>query len=718
MKKIKLLFYFLLLNFAFFAQLNPTKWDISAKKVSDCEYDVQFKASIDETWHLYSLIKYGDDGPNQTILDFKKSTDYKLVGKPKETTPKKEFDKVFEMTTAYHEKSVVFTQRIKLLTDKAIIVKGFYDYQVCTDSKCNFFPGEKFEVKVQGSAACINDAVNAANEEINTIATNTLSNLNSINNSTLAAEICECVNKAVAKLNEQTTSGTNTNPENTATETNTESSPKTDTSEDTSQSNAAKDIGGDQPWWLIFLNGLGWGLAAVFTPCVFPLIPLNVSFFLKRSETPKKGKRNAMVYVLSIIAIFLLLGTIINAFVDLNSLSTGAPFNLIVFVLLLIFAASFLGAFEIILPSSLVNKIDQGSDKGGFVGIFFMALTLVVVSFSCTGVMVSNALVLIGTGSSFGGPILALLGFAIGLAFPFGLFALFPSYLTNLPKSGGWLNAIKVTLGFLELALALKFASNVDLVYQLHILSREVFISLWIVIFALMTIYLMGGFKTSHDSDVKFLSVTRIFIAILSFFVTIYLLPGLWGAPLKLFSGILPPVDYSESPKGFMGSSSVASINESNETNGLEISKTGIKHFKNDYDGALAYAKKVNKPLLIDFTGRACANCRKTEDYIWTDERVKKKLNEEVVLVSLYVDDRKDLPASEIKTVKFDGKDKEITTIGEKFKFMEYTRYHEIAQPLYIIVNLKEENLNSPRGYKAGVEEYIQWMDEGISKFK
>ncbi len=305
----------------------------------------------------------------------------------------------------------------------------------------------------------------------------------------------------------------------------------------------------------------------------------------------------------------------------------------------------------------------------------------------------------------------------------FGLFAAFPGWLNSLPKSGGWLNSVKVVLGFLELALALKFASNADLVVQAGILTREVFISLWIVIFGLQTAYLLGAFKTSHDSDLKHVSVTRLFFAIISLFVTVYLIPGLWGAPLKIFSGILPPLEYSESPHGFGGNQGAASVSSASSidpefSKEIEVNKNGIVHFKNNYDKALAYAKKTGKPLMVDFTGHACANCRKTEDYVWPDSEVTKRLNNDVVLVSLYVDDKRALDPKDYMKVQWYGKEREITDIGDKFKYMEETLYGQSTQPLYVLLDHNEKTLNAVRGYNPSIEEYLKWMDEGIATFK
>jgi thiol:disulfide interchange protein DsbD len=408
----------------------------------------------------------------------------------------------------------------------------------------------------------------------------------------------------------------------------------------------------------------------------------------------------------------------------LHTLSTNVWFNLAFFVLLLVFAASFLGAFEIVLPSSFVNQVDSKADRGGIIGIFFMAFTLALVSFSCTGPIIGTLLVEAANTGSVSGPFWGMFGFALALSLPFGLFAAFPGWLNSLPQSGGWLNAVKVTLGFLELALALKFASNADLVVQAGILTREVFIGLWIVIFGLLSLYLLGLYKTSHDSDIKHLSVTRIFFAIASLFVTVYLIPGLWGAPLKLFSGILPPLEYSESPHGFGGGTHQNTISLNTTTADdefapyIETNKNGIVHFKNDYEHALAYAKKTGKPLMVDFTGHACANCRKTEDYVWPDPEVTKRLNEEVVLVSLYVDDKRELDPKDYMKVQWYGKEREITDIGDKFKYMEETLYGQSTQPLYVLLDHNEKLLNPVRGYDPSIPDYIKWLDDGINKFK
>lgn len=683
---------------------NPVKWKLSTVKISDCEYDLVFSATIDEHWHVYSLNIKGDDGPQASTISLDKSADYEAVGKPTEGKPITVMDKVFEMEVAYFEKAVTFRQRIRLKTDQDITVKGNYAYEACTDEKCTFPPATPFEFKLKGTAACkAADPKGAGAAAANTPCT--------VDSAAVAkaygAQHPAADNITAPVKDSALTAGTNAS-----------------SGTPVSVPANGNPVSESDPWWWIFLSGFGLGFIALFTPCVFPLIPLNVSFFLKRSKSKAQGRFNAVVYALSIVVIFLVLGIGISLIFGagaLNTFSTSAGFNLVLFVLLLIFAASFLGAFEITLPSRFVNKIDQQGDRGGLVGIFFMALALVVVSFSCTGVLIGSALVSAATLGKISGPFWIMFGFSSGLAVPFGFFAFFPAVINSMPKSGGWLNAIKVTLGFLELALAFKFASNADLTYQAGILTREVFIVIWIAIFALMTIYLAGGFKTAHDSDVKFLSVTRLFFVIISFSMTIYLVPGLWGAPLKLLSGVLPPQEYSESPHGFgAGASGPAALDPglAEFAQYVEVNKNGIVHFKNDYAHALAYAKKTGKPLMIDFTGHACANCRKTEDYIWPDPEVTKRLNNNVVLVSLYVDDKRDLAPEDYQKVFWYGQDRTITTIGDKFKYMEETLYQQSSQPLYVLIDNSEKLLNTPRGYKSGIPEYIRWMDEGINEYK
>lgn len=695
-KKITLLLFVFFTSSFLIAQEAPVHFKFSTKKVSDCVYDLQFIAAIDEPWHIYSLSPV-KDGPNPTAFKFINSADYELVGKTTESKTIKEFDKVFEVNVQYFVKSAMFTQRIKLKSDKKIAIIGQYEYQACTEEKCIFPPAEHFEFSLNGTPMCLhNQSVNSTSTSSVASKTSTIPAVEVDTNHALVANEVQETN-IKHKLSEQVSVHTDT--------------PKEET---------------PKAWYAIFIAGFIGGALALLTPCVFPMIPMNVSFFTKQSKTKAEGIKNALLYAVSIIVLYVGLGlgvTLIFGAGALHSLSTNVWFNLAFFVLLLVFAMSFLGAFEITLPSGFVNKVDAKSDKGGYIGIFFMAFTLALVSFSCTGPIIGTLLVQAAAGGGIGGPFWGMFGFALALALPFGLFAAFPGWLNSLPQSGGWLNAVKVTLGFLELALALKFASNADLVVQAGILTREVFVGLWIVIFALLTMYLVGMFKTSHDSDLKHVSVGRLFVAIASFFTVVYLIPGMWGAPLKLFSGILPPLEYSESPHGFGGSNAGATAQASIPQDAefskyMEVNKNGIVHFKNDYEHALAYSKKVGKPLLIDFTGRACANCRKTEDYVWPDPEVTKRLNNDVVLVSLYVDEKTELDPKDYMKVQWYGKEREITDIGDKFKYMEEQKYGQSTQPLYVLVDGNEEVIAPIRGYNPSIPEYITWLQDGINKYK
>lgn len=694
LKKITLLLLFLVNLSSLIAQDNPAHWKFSAKKVSECEYDLVFNVTIDEPWHVYSMTKAGEDGPNPTVFKFKKAEGYELVGKTKESKPVQEFDKVFEMNVSYFKHQATFTQRVKLTTDKKVTIKGKYEYQACTEEKCIFPPADEFEFQLQGTAACVDKNAEGA----------------------VASKAEDTLSASASKMDSLTKMDTLQSA--------------TVTSTQTSTLSQSPEFSANMPiesmsWWAIFLAGFIGGFAALLTPCVFPMIPMNVSFFTKQSKSKAQGIRNALLYAISIIVLYVVLGlgvTLIFGAGALHSLSTNVWFNLAFFVLLLVFAMSFLGAFEITLPSSFVNKMDAKADRGGYIGIFFMAFTLALVSFSCTGPIIGTLLVQASATGNIAGPFWGMFGFALALSLPFGLFAAFPGWLNSLPQSGGWLNAVKVTLGFLELALALKFASNADLVVQAGILTREVFVGLWIGIFGMLTLYLIGVFKTSHDSDVKYLSVGRVFLATISFFITIYLIPGMWGAPLKMFSGVLPPLEYSESPHGFGGShqttSAKTTLPDNEFSRYMEVNKNGIIHFKNDYEHALAYAKKEGKPLLIDFTGHACANCRKTEDYVWPDPEVTKRLNNNVVLVSLYVDDKRELKPEEYMTVQWYGKQRTITDIGDKFKYMEESLYSQSTQPLYVLIDGNEKLLAPIRGYNPSIPEYINWLDEGVKNFK
>ena len=676
--KIALLFCSLFSGILFAQEPNPVKFKIESKKVSDTEYDIIFNATIEKTWHVYSITQTADGGPNPTVIILNKSADYEVVGKLKESTPIQEMDKVFEMQVKYFNNKATFTQRIKVKTDKTFTVTGKYEFQTCTDEKCTFPPAKKFSIEIKGIEVAT--TVDTTKKE--------------------TAPPCVLYDDTIAKdsLNKKTETTTKTTE-----------APITNSKSD--------------PWWMILLKGLGFGLAALITPCVFPMIPMNVSFFLKRNKTRSGAIKEAMFFVLSIIVIYTSLGLFITAVFGetaLNTLASGAAFNIFFFLMLLVFGVSFLGAFEIVLPNSWLNKIDSQSDRGGFIGIFFMAAALSIVSFSCTGIFIGSLLPLVSNSPT--GPLFGFLGFGAGFAIPFGLFAIVPSLLQSMPKSGGWLNTVKVTLGLLELALALKFASNADLVYQAHILNREVFLTLWIVLFGLTGVYLMGWFKLSHDTEAPFLSMPRLFFAILAFGFTVYMVPGLWGAPLKLLSGVIPPSTYAEwKPQ----TATVVQSSNQNTSSVLAAKMVdgpdGLKVFDNDYESALAYAKEVHKPLMIDFTGHACANCRKMEDNVWVEPEIRNILANDLVIVSLFVDDRKELPKAEQKEVDWSGDKVTLETEGMKWGFMQLSKYKMSSQPYYVIINDDESLLsNSGIGYDTGKDlpVFKTWLSNSILKYK
>lgn len=474
--------------------------------------------------------------------------------------------------------------------------------------------------------------------------------------------------------------------------------------------------------WGIFFIAFLSGFAALLTPCVFPMIPMTVSYFTKQSENKAKGVTNAIIYGISIIIIYVALGVGVSAVFGadaLNNMATNVYFNIAFFLLLIVFAASFLGAFDLTLPSSWINKADKASDRGGLIGIFFMAFTLALVSFSCTGPIVGTLLVEAAAGGNYMGPIIGMLGFSLAIALPFALFAAFPGWLNSMPKSGGWLNSVKVVLGFLELALAFKFLSNADLVMQTHLLERELFIAIWIVIFALLTMYLLGFIKFAHDSDLKYVSVSRLFMAILTGMFTIYMIPGLWGAPLKIINAFPPPMHYSESPYGVGYTQGGALSTEHHVDDGQHLGPQGIMVF-HDYDTGLAHAKKVGKPILLDFTGWACVNCRKMEEQVWSDSEVKRMLTEEVVLVSLYVDERTKLPEEDQYVTSIAGKKKKVRTIGDQWMVLQAERYKTNSQPYYVVMDHQESQLGVAANYQdyGKVDLFKNWLEESIALFE
>jgi len=667
MKKI-LLSILLLISFLGNSQiLDPVKWKTKVVQKSDTEFELVMEAAIDDDWHLYSQFT-PDGGAQPLVFTFKGSgKDFKLVGKAKESQYKKTFNDIFEVDEYYFSKKATFTQLIKVTNLKLKEIKVSLEGQSCIDGKCiqeddnlTFkLPEIKIVEKVE---EVIKDE---SKEEI--VPTEIISN-------DVDSTIVTTTNVSDTK---EATETKNTTPEEPIKE-------------------EKKGL------WTIFFLAFFGGFAALLTPCVFPMIPMTVSFFTKQSKTKAEGKRNAILYGISIILIYVLLGSLVTAIFGadaLNALSTNVWFNIIFFLLLVFFATSFLGAFEIVLPNSWANKVDKQADRGGFVGILFMALALAIVSFSCTGPIVGTLLV---EAASKGGlaPIVGMVGFSLALALPFMLFAMFPGWMNSLPKSGGWLNTVKVSLGFLELALAFKFLSNADLVLQAHWLERELFLVIWIVIFGAWAVYLFGKLMLPHDSPLTHISVGRLYMAILVSMFTLYLIPGLWGAPLKLISGFPPPMTYSESPSGvgYKNDSTLGTIVALPEH--AHKGPHGIVAF-HDYEQGLAYAKEVGKPILLDFTGYACVNCRKMEDFVWSTSEILPMLKEEFVLISLYVDAKEELPKEEQYVSKETGK--EIVSVGNKWSDYQITRYKNNAQPYYIILDDEGKDLSTPIGYTPDV---------------
>ena len=658
------------LIFGFFGNaqiLNPVQWKTKVVQKSATEFELIMDATIENEWHMYSQFT-PENGPLPTVFDYKNAKgNFDLVGKTKESPYKKVYNDIFEVDEYYFAKTAQFKQIIKVTNPKVKEVKVYVEYQVCKEQ-------------------CIQQ------------------------DATFTFKLPEIKVEDVASTNVITTDTTTVNSDTTSVATVVKEKPTKEVIATTAPKTGEKGL------WSIFFLAFFGGFAALLTPCVFPMIPMTVSFFTKQSKTKAEGKKNAILYGVSIILIYVILGSLVTGIFgadSLNALSTNVWFNLIFFGLLVFFAASFLGAFEIVLPNSWANKVDQQADRGGFVGILFMALALAIVSFSCTGPIVGTLLV---EAASKGGlaPIIGMLGFSSALALPFMLFAMFPGWMNSLPKSGGWLNTVKVSLGFLELALAFKFLSNADLVVQAHLLEREVFLAIWIAIFGTWAMYLFGKLTLPHDSPMSHLSIGRLFMAIFVTIFTIYLIPGLWGAPLKIISGFPPPMTYSESPNGIgtSGGNTTAAIALPEHAHS---GPHGIIAF-HDYEDGLAYAKKVGKPILLDFTGHACVNCRKMEDFVWSKPEILSILKDQVVLVSLYVDDKRELPKEEQYVSKETGK--EIVTIGNKWSDYQITRYKNNAQPYYIILDSDGNDITQQIGYTPNAEEYKKWLEEGISKFK
>lgn len=681
---LSVLFFFVSTLFTSAQIYDPVDWEWEVEYLGDGKADIVFTASVEDHWHIYSIDVTG--GPLPTEFKFEETDHYELNGGIRESDPVVTYDPNFEVELGYHNDGATFRQTVKL--NKKTKIKGYLSYMVCNDEMC--LPPEyvDFEIGVDPakSRSSSTPAVQEETPEIQTPSEDNSGGDPEVSGEVGQSEDSDHVTEEVAVIAD---------------------------TEDTKGEESSKSI------WIIFLEGFGGGLAALLMPCIFPMIPLTVSFFTKQSKTRAEGIRKAIVYGLSINAIYVSLGLIITiAFGSdaLNAMSTDPYFNFAFFLLFVVFAISFFGAFEITLPSSWVNKADAASSKGGMLGIFFMAFTLSIVSFSCTGPIIGTLLVDAASKGEVFGPAMGMLGFSLALSLPFMLFAAFPGWMNSLPKSGGWLNTVKVTLGFLELGFAMKFFSTADLVLQLHWLEREVFMAVWVGIAFIIALYLLGVFRMPHDSPLDKIGVGRMMVALFFFIFGFYMLPGIWGAPVKLIAGFPPPQHYSESPGGsFAGSPMAASADETVVEWG-EHCPPGINCF-NDLEEGLKYAESVGRPIMLDFTGWGCVNCRKMEEQVWSDPGVIERLNNSVVLISLYVDERIDLPVSEQYVSEFSGK--KITKVGQKWSDFEATEFGTNAQPYYVILNHDSyEPLNGSAAYDPDIQKFKNWIDEGVGIFE
>jgi len=677
--------------FSFSQILDPVKWTFKIEQTTPDEATLLLIAKAEKKWHVYSQdIPKG--GPIPTTFTFTKNKNYQLMGKVQEPKPIIENDPNFDMILKFFADKAVFKQKIRILSNKDFTVKGVVNFMCCDDKQCLPPNDVEFEVPVKGNPGYKEAAL--ANPGPDTAVTAKSDSLKTAALATAKAD-------SGARKIEQARLG---------------------------QTDADKAAGESLLWF--FLISFLAGLAAIVTPCVFPMIPMTVTFFMHDTTSKRKAKLEALVYSLSIIVIYMLLGILVAVTLGANFnnfISTHWIPNIFFFVIFMVFAASFLGMFEITLPSWLVNKADKQADKGGYSGAFFMAFTLVLVSFSCTGPIV-GALLVKSAGGAILMPIIGMLGFSLAFALPFGLFAFFPSWLSGLPKSGGWLNSVKVVLGFLELALGLKFLSIADQTYHWHILDREVYLAFWIVIFFLMGLYLLGKLKFNHDADLPYISVPRITLAIIVFTFVVYMIPGMWGAPLKALSGYLPPTTYQDFDinaivKTEVGSISTGSGGSQPSGSLCDKPKYGdflkLPHGLNgyfDYEQALACARKQNKPIFIDFTGHGCVNCREMEANVWSDPKVLKKMREDFIVAALYVDDKTDLPQNEWITSKYDHKIKK--TIGKKFADLQITRFNVNSQPYYVLLDTAGNLLTSPRAYNLDIDAFSKFLDTALENFK
>ena len=675
----KSIFSILLLLFAVVVQAQiqePVKFKSELKTSQAGEAEVVFTGTIDKGWHVYST-DLGDGGPISATFNVESISGAELVGKLKPVGKEvAAFDKLFEMKVRYFENTAQFVQKLKL-TGGEYKVEGFLEYGACNDENCLpptqvpfKFSGKAEGTTVNGPAA--DKAADAGNVELEK-----------------SSDTAQTAAMAVIGGAESDT-GINVAGDGTTDLW----KPVIDELQALGETVSQEDMS----WIYIFITGFVGGLLALFTPCVWPIIPMTVSFFLKRSKDKKKGIRDAWTYGASIVVIYVGLGLLVTGIFGanaLNSLSTNAVFNIFFFLMLVVFAASFFGAFEITLPSKWSNAVDSKAEKtGGLLSIFLMAFTLSLVSFSCTGPIIGFLLVQVSTTGNMIAPAIGMLGFAIALALPFTLFALFPSWLKSMPKSGGWMNVIKVTLGFLELAFALKFLSVADLAYGWRILDRETFLALWIVLFALLGFYLLGKVKFPHDDDDTKVSVPRFFMALASLAFAVYMLPGLWGAPLKAVSAFAPPM----------------------QTQDFNLYNNEVHAKFDDYDLGMEYARQHGKPVMLDFTGYGCVNCRKMELAVWTNPKVSDIINNDYVLITLYVDNKTPLP-SPVKIVE-NGTERTLRTVGDKWSYLQRVKFGANAQPFYVLIDNEGKPLNKSYSYDEDIPKYIEFLQTGLENYK
>lgn len=670
--------------------LTPVKWKIKLDdKGGAPEKEIVFTATADKGWHLYDM-NLPEGGPVSTSFTFETLNGAELIGQlVPSVKPTTVYDEQFAMNLRWYPGTVSFIQKLKVTDPAKFKVEGEVEFMACNDETC--LPPDQIPFSFDKKSIHVDPAL-AANSSTTEV---------DKEDATAIQPDTQVVAEEASELN---------TPDPAAKETPATTSPKASDSLTDSPNlwspviDQLKSFGdatvsaADTSWLFIFFAGFLGGLIALLTPCVWPMIPMTVSFFLKRTKDRKKAIRDAITYGLSIIVIYLVMGLLITGIFGasaLNDLSTNAIFNILFFLLLVVFAVSFFGAFELVLPASWTSKLDSKADSTtGVLSIFFMSFTLVLVSFSCTGPIIGTLLVQAASMGTAVGPAIGMFGFALALSIPFSVFAIFPNMLQSMPKSGGWLNSVKVVLGFLELALALKFLSVADLAYGWRLLDREAFIVLWIVIFSLLGVYLLGKIKFSHDSEVKYVSVPRLFMAIISFAFAIYMVPGLWGAPLKAISAFAPPL----------------------YTQDFNLYKNEVHAAFDDYESGMAYAKKVNKPVMIDFSGFGCVNCRKMEASVWTDPKVKQMLENDYVLITLMVDDKTKLPQP--IEIQENGKTRKLKTIGDKWSYLQRSKFGSNAQPFYILLNDEGQPLGPSYAFNEDVSKYIQFLQNGLKEFK